>query len=257
MGVLVVLLAMVALYVGVIVYPTPLFAHHQRIGGFRVHSDQAPAVDVEALVAEVAERLAAFEHEPEAKTYTVYLCHSLRRYSFFAKLTRRTSASQAIGLSAPGNIFVSMPRLAQLAAHQGGLFAHSRFEGRPAFAIAHEIAHFGLVDSLGLDASRSLPAWKSEGWADYQANLAAIRRDPNYDLAQRIDLLDDPRYWQNPRLRARNFYAWQLLVEYLAEVRSYRFEDLSRPSVTESEIWAQMRAWRRGERPRQERSPVK
>jgi hypothetical protein len=250
--VLFVLLAMVALYVAVLVYPTPLFAHHQRTGGFRVYSDRVPSVDVEELGAEVAERLAAIEHEPGTKTYKVYLCHSLRRYSFFAKLTRRTPSSQAMGLSVPGNIFVSMPRLAQLAAHQGGLFPHSRFEGSLAFAIAHEVAHFAVIDSLGPDASRSLPAWKSEGWTDYQASLAGIRRDPDYDLAQRIDLLDDPRYWQNPRLRARRFYAWQLLVEYLAETRNYRFEDFSRPSVTESETWEQMRAWRRGSQPSRE-----
>lgn len=248
-GVLFVLLAMVALYVAVLVYPTPLFVHHQRTGGFRVYSDRAPSVDVDEFVAEVAERLAAIEHEPGSKTYKVYLCHSLRRYSFFARLARRTPSSQAIGLSVPGNIFVSMPRLAQLAANQGGLFAHSRFEGSLAFAIAHEIAHFGVIDSLGPDASRSLPAWKSEGWTDYQASLAGIRRDPDYDLVQRIDLLNDPSHWQNPRLRAHRFYAWQLLVEYLAEERSYRLEDLSRPSVTEAETRAQMRAWRRGSQP--------
>ena len=245
-GVLLVLLAMAALYVGVLVYPAPLFAHHQRIGAFRIHSDQVPSVDVEELLAEVAERLATMEHESRGKTYKVYLCHSLRRYSFFARLTRRTPSSQAIVLSIPGNIFVSMPRLAELAAHQGDLFAHSRFEGNLAFAIAHEVAHSRVVDNLGLDPSRSLPAWKSEGWADYQASLAGIRRDPDYDLAQRIDLLDDPEHWQNPQLRARHLYAWQLMVEYLAEVRSFGFEDLSRSSVTESETWEQMYAWRRG-----------
>ncbi|MCP4204347.1 MAG: hypothetical protein GY769_20745 [bacterium] len=253
-GMLFVLLMMMALYVAVLVYPNPLFAHHQRAGGFRVYSDRVPSVDVEELVAEVAEGLAAIEHELGSKTYKVYLCHSMRRYSFFARLTRRTPSSQAIGLSAPGNIFVSMPRLAQLAAHRGGLFAHSRFEGSLAFAIVHEVAHFGVIDSLGPDASRSLPAWKSEGWADYQASLAGIRRDPDYDLAQRIDLLDDPNHWQNPRLRARRFFAWQLLIEYLTEARSYRFEDLSRPSVTESETWAHMRAWHRNSQPFREAS---
>lgn len=251
-GALFVLLAMVAVYVAVLVFPAPLFVDHQRAGGFRVYSDRVPSVDVEELAADVAERLAAIEHEPASKTYKVYLCHSLSRYSFFARLTRRTSSSQAIVLSAPGNIFISMPRLAQLASHQGRLFAHSRFEGNLAFAIAHEVVHLSVLDSHGLKAGRSLPAWKSEGWADYQASLAGIRRDPNYDLARRINLLDDSRYWQDPQLRARRFYAWQLLVEYLAEERGYRFEDLSLPSVTESRTWAQMRAWHRGSEPSRE-----
>lgn len=248
-GVLFVLLATAALYVAILVYPTPLFAHHQRIGDFHVHSDRPPSLDVEALVADVAERLNAFEDRSGSGSYRIYLCRDSRRYGLFARLAHRTPRAQAIGLFAPGNIFVSMPRLAEFAAHQGGLFAHSRFSGSPGFAIAHEIAHFRVIDRLGLDASRSLPEWKSEGWTDYQANLAGIRHDPDYDLARRIDLLDDPRYWADPRLRARRFFAWQLLVEYLAEVRGYRFEEIIRPAVTESETRTQMRAWRRGRRP--------
>jgi hypothetical protein len=238
-----------ALYVGVLVYPGPLFAHHQRVGGLRISSDRVPSVDVEELEADVARRLAAMEHEAGSKTYNVFLCHSPRRYRFFAILTRRTPTSQAIVLSAPGNIFVSMPRLAQFVAHRGDVFRHSRFEGNLAFAIAHEVAHLRVAVGLGQGVSRSLPAWKSEGWADYQASLAAIRSDPDYDLAQRIELLDDSTYWQDPGLRARRFFKWQLLVEFLAEVRSFRFEDLNRPSVTESETWEEMRAWHRGSQP--------
>jgi hypothetical protein len=248
MGVLVVVLGSVALYVGILVYPAPLFAHHQRVGGLRISSDRVPSVDVEELEADVAGRLAAMEHEAGRKTYNVLLCHSPRRYRFFARLTRRTPTSQAIVLSAPGNIFVSMPRLAQLAADRGDAFMHSRFEGSLAFAIAHEVAHLRIAEGLGQEVSRSLPAWKSEGWADYQASLAAIRSDPDYDLAQRIDLLDDATNWLDPRLRARQFFRWQLLVEFLAEVRGFRFEDLNRPSVTESETWEEMRDWYRGSR---------
>ena len=41
--------------------------------------------------------------------------------------------------------------------------------------IAHEIAHFNSVHALGYRAHLAQPVWKSEGWAEYQANVAAIR----------------------------------------------------------------------------------
>jgi hypothetical protein len=46
--------------------------------------------------------------------------------------------------------------------------------------IAHEIAHFNSVHALGFRSHLRQPVWKSEGWAEYQANLAPIRADPDW-----------------------------------------------------------------------------
>ncbi len=73
--------------------------------------------------------------------------------------------------------------------------------------------------------------WKSEGWAEYQANLAAIRDDPTYDLGPRIDQLLDDRAWTAGGV-ARDLWEWQLLVEYLGGVEDYRLSDLVRDEVT-------------------------
>ena len=62
-----------------------------------------------------------------------------------------------------------------------GRLRHTRFEGNLAEVIAHEIAHFNSVRALGYRRHLGQPLWKSEGWAEYQANLAAIRADPDYD----------------------------------------------------------------------------
>ena len=128
--------------------------------------------------------------------------------------------SLAINLSVAQSMFVSMRRVEEFAVSNRGRLRHTRFEGNLAEVIAHEIAHFNSIRALGYRAHLAQPVWKSEGWAEYQANVAAIRADPAYDLGQRIDVLLDDRAWTAGGV-ARDLWEWQLLVEYLGEVEGY------------------------------------
>ena len=122
--------------------------------------------------------------------------------------------------------------------------------GRYAFFafLAHEIAHFNSVRALGFRAHLGQPLWKSEGWAEYQANLSAIRADPDYDLAHRVDLLLDGSHWGGRGGAARFQWESQLLVEFLGEVKGYGLEDLVKDEVTQSSTREQMMAWYRNAR---------
>jgi len=108
---------------------------------------------------------------------------------------------------------------------------------------ATEIAHFGSAHALGLRRHLRQPMWKSEGWAEYQANLAAIRSDPDYDLRRRIDVLQDESYWAGRHGVARSLWESQLLVEFLGEVQKYRLTDLVREDVTKESTRGQMMSW--------------
>jgi hypothetical protein len=148
-------------------------------------------------------------------------------------------------------MFVSMSRVQEFAVSNQGRLRHTRFEGNPAEVIAHEIAHFNSVEALGYRAHLAQPVWKSEGWAEYQANIAAMRDDSAYDLGERIDLLLDDRHWRAGHDVARDLWEWQLLVEYLGEVEGYRLADLVRDEVTKSAVRQRMLAWhldQRGDR---------
>ena len=94
---------------------------------------------------------------------------------------------------------------------------------------------------MGPDA---VPGRLGQGWAEYQANLAMIHDDPTYDLSQRIDMLLDDDYWAGSA-QSRRFWEWQLLVEYLGEVKGYRLTDLGRADVKRFRTWQQMIAWHR------------
>lgn len=232
-------------YVAVIVFPSPLFAHEATFGTYRVYSDEVIPPGFDRVIDDLDRRLHAMEHAPPEASQRIYLCGP-RSYAMFAFLLRKDPDSLAIGVSAANGSFVSLERVRLFAARNRGRFRHSRFEGNLAEVVAHEVAHFNSVHALGYRAHLGQPMWKSEGWAEYQANLAAIRADPGYDLVRRVDLLLDDRVWGRGSGIARSLWESQLLVEYLGEIEGYRLEDLVEETVTETGTRRRMLAWYRG-----------
>lgn len=237
-------LAVMASYVLLLAFPTPLFAHAARFDGYRVYSDEAIPAGLARVIEEAAWRVEAMEPGSHRPAPRVYLCNSQRRYAFFAFLARKSPESLAIGLSVANSMFVSVGRVERFRTENAGRLRHTRFEGNLAEVIAHEIAHFYSVEALGYRAHLAQPWWKSEGWAEYQANLAAIRDDPTYDLAARIDRLFDARFSAAPGL-ARDLWESQLLVEYLGGIEGYRLEDLIETEVTRDFARDRMMSWHR------------
>jgi hypothetical protein len=226
-----------------VVFPTPLFAHDARFGDYRVYSDEPIPDEFGRVIDDAARRVAAMEHEPYRGAPRVYLCNSRGRYDFFAFLLRKNSESLAIGLTVANEMFISMSRVREFREQNRGLLRHTRFEGNSAEVIAHEIAHFNSVRALGFREHVAQPVWKSEGWAEYQANISAIRDDPDYDLVERIEWLLEDRYWGDKHSVARDLWEWQILVEFLGEVKGYRLADLSRDEVTLFSAREQMMNW--------------
>ena len=241
---LLVLLAVILLYVGTLALPSPLFAHAARFGGYRVYSDEPIPADLEQVVEDVAWRIDAMEHASAPSPPRVYLCHNPKLYAFFAFLTRKSEKSLAIGLYVANETFVSVSRVREFAALNRGVLRHTRFEGNLAEVIAHEISHFNSARALGFRAHMRQPIWKSEGWAEYQANVAAIHADPAYSLHERIEMLLEEDRWSGNAV-AQDLWEWQILVEFLGEVKGYHLVDLVREDVTSSSAREQMMDWYR------------
>ena len=244
LGILLVPIAVGALYVAVLVFPSPLFAHERSYGTYRVYSDEAIAADFDRVINDLDRRLEGMEHAPPDASQRIYLCGATK-YSFFAFLARKGSDSLAIGLSVANETFVSLDRVRLFAAMNRGVFRHTRLEGNLAEVVAHEIAHFNSLRALGYRAHLDQPLWKSEGWAEYQANRSAIRADPGHDLRRRVDLLLDDSHWSERHEMARRLFEHQLLVEFLGDVKAYRLEDLVKEDVTEVSTREQMMVWYR------------
>jgi hypothetical protein len=241
--VVVLLLLVVALYVAFLAYPAPLFAHKQTFGEFTVHSGRPLPDDFARTIEDARERIAAMAHASPGEKCRVFICDTERLYSVFARLTRRAPNSLAIGLSVLGNMYLNEPKIQRFAAAGPGVIRHSRYEGNVAEVIAHEIAHFNMVGKLGYRRAMGLPFWKSEGYAEYQANLASTRDDGTYDFVKRIDLLLDDSFWGYGGSVARTLYEWHVLVEFLGDVKGIGLEGLEDPAITESSTRREMLAW--------------
>lgn len=239
---LLLLLAVGMLWIAPLVFPAPLFSHTASYGTYRVYSDEPIPAGFARVIEDLDGRIEGMEHTPAESRQRIYLCGSAR-FSFFAFLTRMNPESLAIGLSAANVSFVSMERVRLFAATNYGALRHTRFEGNLAEVVAHEIAHFHSVRALGYRSHLRQPLWKSEGWAEYQANLAAMHADPDYDLGSRIEQLLDDRLWDGGDGFARRMWESQLLVEFLGEVKGYRLTDIIREEVTESSSREQMMDW--------------
>lgn len=238
---LVALFILVALYIVVLAFPGAAFAHKGRFGEFVVYSTQPLPNDLDRVLEELRVRVASMSHAEPGAECRIFICDA-RRYAAVAFLTRRGSDSIAIGLSVLGNVYVNQAKVRSLASHNPLRIRHSRYEGNLTEAVAHEIAHFNVVRHLGYRASTRIPVWKSEGYAEYQANLATTRADPGYRFIERIDLLRNDDAWGDAH-SARRLFSWHVLVEFLAEEHGYDLDALLVEKVTEASARQEMFAW--------------
>jgi hypothetical protein len=174
----------------------------------------------------------------------IFVCRSQRLFVFIVKLAGKDHVGQGLLISVAGNAFFSDAMIRSIGQRNGGLPVHSRLEGSWAAAIAHEAAHGLVFAEVGFRKTRRIRPWKSEGYADYSANLASAAADPDYNFRSRIELLLDDDSWQSPvGFVDRRHFRWHLLVEYLCTVKGLTFTDLMDDGLTEERTRAEMMAW--------------
>ena len=243
-------LTLVTVPVAIVLHPDPLFGHELEAGRFSFHSDAELATDIEGTAAAAADRLSAMVRSDPTSRYDVYLCRSSRLYTLLTRIVHRSPRALAFSLSVNETIFISLPRIEQFNSSNQGRLPHSRFEGSVGEAIAHEVAHFDAGRELGFLRHLRLPTWKTEGWAEYQANLGPARDDPRYDLRARIAMLGDDSYWRPFPPMARMLFESHLLVEFLAVERGFGLAELAREATTMEQARRDMVDWARAEDPR-------
>ena len=147
-------------------------------------------------------------------------------------------------ISVAGNAFFSEEVIESVGRRNGGRPVYSRLEGSWSAAIAHEVAHDLIVAEVGFIRARKIPVWKSEGFADYSANLMPAAADPDYDLRNRIGILLDDDSWRSTMgYIDRRHFRWHLLVEFLCSVEGLTFEYLMDEGVTEESAETAMMSW--------------
>jgi hypothetical protein len=103
------------------------------------------------------------------------------------------------------------------------------------------MAHHLVRLEIGFAAAKKIPVWKSEGYADYQANLSVAAADPKFDYRSRVELLVDDNAW--PSHIDRRHFSWHVLVEFLCSIKGLDFSDLMDEAVTEEAAQSELMAW--------------
>lgn len=241
---LAVVIVLFGLYLSVFFFPYPWFPHHTELAGFSVYSDHQIPPGFEVVLADARRRVEAMELSHNGGNLRLFLCFSERKFVTLIKLAGKRHAGQALVISAAGNAFFSAHGIEAIGRRNGGRPVHSRLEGSWSTAIAHEVAHVLIGAEMGRREERQIPPWKSEGYADFMANLAAAESDADYDFAERVKFLLDDDHWQPPVTNFdRRHFRWHLLVEYLCTERDFTFADLMDVGVTEESAWDQMMTW--------------
>ena len=235
---------MVCLYLSIFLFPYPLFPNHTEFAGFSVYSDREILEDFELVLDDARRRVGAMELYRGANTPRIFVCHSQRLFTFLNRLAGKRHVGQALVISVAGNVFLSETGIESVAQRNGGRPVHSRLEGSWSAAIAHEVAHDLVFAELGFRKARAIPVWKSEGYADYEANLTSAASDSDYEFRSRIGVLLDDDNWRSPvKSFDRRHFRWHVLVEYLCTVKGFDFADLMDEEVTEESAWNDVMAW--------------
>ena len=235
---------LIGLYLSVYFFPYPLFPHHVEHAGFSIYSDGKIAPDFELVLEDARLRLEGMELYRGAAPPRILMCQSQRLFVFLVKLAGKRHVGQGLLISVAGNAFFSREMIESVGRRNKGLPLYSRMQGSWAAAISHEVAHHLVFSEVGFMAARSTPVWKSEGFADYSANLVPAAADPDYDFRNRIGLLLDDDSWQSSMGYVdRRHFRWHVLAEFLCSVKGLTFDDLMDAGVTEESAESQMMAW--------------
>jgi len=241
---LAVVVALFGLYLSVFFFPYPMFPHHMEHAGFSVYSDREIPEDFTLVLDEARNRAEAMELYRGAKELRIFVCRSQRLFVLINKLAGKGHGGQALVISVAGNAFFSKAVIESVGLRNGGRPAHSRLEGSWSAAIAHEVAHDLVFSEVGYRKARRIPVWKSEGYADYSANLASAGADSNYDFRSRIRILLDEDSWQSAvGFVDRRHFRWHVLVEFLCSVKGLTFADLMDEGLTEEGARAELMEW--------------
>jgi hypothetical protein len=232
------------MYLSLFFLPYPLFPHHLEHAGFSVYSDREIPEKYELILEDARRRVEAMELYRGAPDVRIFRCESKRLFAALNRLAGKRHYGQALVISIAGNAFFSETVIEAVGQRHGGRPEHSRLEGSWPAAIAHEVAHDLVFAEVGYREARRIPVWKAEGYADYQAHLAASTSDPDDRLRNRIAYLLDDDNWRPPATPFdRRHFRWHLMVEYLFSERGFTFADLMGEQVTEGSVRAEMMAW--------------
>lgn len=184
MGVLLLLLVPIIIYLVLLIYPSPLFAHKYEYQNYIVYSDEPIHGNITVVIDDAIQRIKNSELYDSKYKFKLYLCNNNSLFSFF---TRNGNAGGVVNFVISSNIFIRENDIEknQITPPESWKFP---LNDRPlSYFIAHESIHC-LQRRYDKFLILKAPVEIIEGYADYigkqpKNNLDSLINDYNSNLS--------------------------------------------------------------------------
>lgn len=237
-----VITVLILLDIAILANPGPFFPERKQYESITVYSEKQTGQEIDSIMSEVLLRLNMVSiYDPDRK-YNLCLCSTQKKFTFFARLTRR--ANRIMGFSTLGTAYINEDFISELGMKTGGQPKYLTREGSVVHVATHELMHGYINDAFGYFTARALPKWKVEGYCEYGVNHFVAPRDSAYSIPERIDIYLDNSLWNPISAVHRPHYVWGLMMEYLINVRGLDYKQVMADSILYESIYREMIEWR-------------
>ena len=226
--------------------PNIFFEHKIAYKRYSIYFDASITWEALSAFDDVEERITATDVFDSSFAPQIFICHSQKLYSFFTFLLGMNSSSSGVNVSLVDNTFINISRIEKLKANHDRRIHHSYIAGEADQIIAHELIHNLTQNRIGWSAYRRLPRWKREGYAEYGSVISKLRREENSNsLFKRAEIYFEEDLFNAP-FHSREYYKFQLIVEYLFEVKKYSIDEFIKNTNSEKSVFNEFQNWYKG-----------
>ena len=237
------LLLIETVHFAILANPNILFEHQITYRRYTIYSDASITWEVLSAFDDVEERIKTTDVFDLSFKPKIYICHSKKLYSFFTFLLGMSSSSSGVNISLVDNTFINVTRIEFLKTSHDKRIKHSHIAGKTEQIIAHELIHNLSQKKIGWSAYQNLPRWKREGYAEYGSVISKIISDKNVEsLFERSKIYFEEDLFNAP-FHSKEYYKFQLIVEYLFEVEKNSFDEFIKNSNSEMSVFNDFQNW--------------
>lgn len=218
------------------------FEHQTDYNQYSIHSDQPINRGVTFILEEVSTKLGATELYSGDEDFTVFFCYDASTYARFARELGMNPDSQGLTIEPLGYVMINLREIGNVGREFGNSHPYSLLSGSATHVLAHELTHVLITNHVGMFASPDLPSWKREGYAEYAASRYVKEQDSSYSFKEYAGHFFSDEY-DEVELARQHYIKYELIVEYLLDVKELAVADLLSQSHQKDTIFNELKQW--------------
>jgi hypothetical protein len=228
------LFAASAVYLALLAYPQPLFAHEMSTAGITVHATRPIPEAMKTTLERARARLDRSPLQARTRDVHVFVCDSPWLFALFARQNYRVGGITDWLVGQHVFLRESDMQNDRLISPSG---QHVSADRPLSYFIAHEVMHVAHVRAVGRWRYARMAQWVDDGYADYVARAI--------DFGDALQKMKEGARELDPR-RSGLYVRYQLMVAYLLDKQRMPLEELLAAPPPREDVEAQvarMPAW--------------